>query len=216
MIVAGLGGGTGGGASPLIARWAREAGALTLALVTLPFSFEGCRRAANAAEALAGLQEAADAVIAIPCDGLWHTHHSQTLHAVFAALDDLLTLATRSLVEPLTVPGLISVDPVDVGAILRQGGCSRLGVGRASGPGAGRRAAEEALASPFLGGPIRPAPSVFFSVRGGVEMPLGDVVEASETLAQATDPWACLLHGALVDPSLPPGQVEVTLVATGL
>ncbi len=215
LIVAGMGGGTGGGAAPVVARLAREAGALAVALVTMPFKFEGRRRQANALAGVATLRAAAGAVIAVPCDGILPTHHHRSLSAGFAALDDLLSRAARSLVETLTVPGLIGVDPQMLQPALGQPGYCRLGVGQAAGQDGGRRAAEAALASPFLGGPLAAAPGLFFAVRGGVDVTLGDVLAAGETLEQAARADACLLCGATVDPALPAEQVEVTLIAAG-
>ncbi|HOG45091.1 MAG TPA: hypothetical protein PLJ35_10290 [Anaerolineae bacterium] len=213
LLVAGLGGGSGGGAGSVIARLAREAGAITIALVTLPFGFEGRRRWANAQAGLAALRSEADAVVAIPCDGLLPAHRDKSIMAAFQALDGLLSRAARSLVETVTVPGLIGIDPADLRYILRHEGCVRLGHGEASGHNAAVRAATAALASPFLGGPIATAPGIFVAVRGGEALTVGGVRAAGEAVTHAASPLASIYCGATFDHTLPTDAVEISIFA---
>jgi len=211
VLVAGLGGGTGGGAGPVIARLAREAGATTVALVTMPFYFEGRRRHESALAGLEALQAAAGAVLVLPADGLIPTHRHSPLLAIFQALDGLLWQATRSLVELVTVPGPICVDPDSLRLVLSGAGPGRLGLGQAGGAHAARRAAVAALASPFLCGHIDAASGAVLSVRGGANLTTAGVLAAGEEIARVAHPYANLLCGATVDPTLPEGRVEVTL-----
>ncbi len=213
VIVAGLGGGSGGGAGPVVARLAREAGAAVVALVTMPFYFEGRRRHEQAETGLEALLAAADAVIAIPADALIASHGHSPLSAVFCALDDVVRRAARSLIELVAAPGLICVDADSLRAVLASGGAGRMGLGQAEGLGAPRRAVEDALRSPFLAGPIDDAQSVVLAVRGGRGLTAAHAIEAGMPINEVAHPYANLLRGATIDPTLPAGRVEVTLFA---
>lgn len=172
LIVAGLGGGTGGGAGPVVTQLAREAGATTVALVTLPFAFEGRRRAAKAAEGLDALSATADTVIVVTYEALSSALRSHTLAKAFRALDDLVAGSARGLVEPLTIPGLICVHFDDFRRLLSRGGMARLGVAQAEGLQSGQRAVWDAVASPLCSGApfVRPRASSSACVRGSTWM----------------------------------------------
>ena len=213
LILAGLGGGTGGGAAPVLARLAREAGADVFALVTLPFGFDGRRRLQTAVAALTALREAVPVTIALPYQALFATLAAYTVCRAFAALDDLLAATARDLVEPLSTPSLICLDHRDCLAVLAGGWCS-LGWGRAAGEGSGIRAAQAALAHPALTSPLAEAQGLIVHVRGGGGLALHEVLQAAHTAAAAVHPDANVLCSARVDPSLQDDEAAVTLVAS--
>ena len=215
FVVAGMGGGTGTGAAPVVARVAKEAGALTIGVVTEPFAFEGRWRRRKAGYGIATLEKEAHMVLVLSLDRLVPLLECQTVAQTFAATDGLLAHAVRSITELLTVPGLISVDFCDIRIITMESGLARMGIGYGEGGGGAARAARMVLASPMLGLPLRRARSVLLVVRGGPQTMLSDVVEAGEAVWREAHPEAHLLWGLTVEPSMG-REIEVTVIATRL
>jgi cell division protein FtsZ len=213
FIAAGEGGGTGSGGAPLIAKIAREMGALTVAVVTRPFGFEGARRTRVADEGLERLQEAADTVIVIPNDRLMAVlERGTSMVEAFKVCDDLLRQGVQGICDMITLPGLINLDFADVRTIIRGAGTALLGIGYAGGGNRAADAALSAIASPLLETPIDGAKGILLGVTGGSDLSLVEVSEAARVVADAADPDANIIFGATIDPDLQ-GQVWVTVVA---
>ena len=213
FIAAGEGGGTGSGGAPLVAKIAREMGALTVAVVTRPFAFEGARRTRAAEEGLARLQEAADTVIVIPNDRLMAVlERGTSMVEAFKVCDDLLRQGVQGICDMITLPGLINLDFADVRTIIRDAGSALLGIGYAGGGNRAADAALSAIASPLLETPIDGAKGILLGVTGGPDLSLVEVGEAARVVADAADPDANIIFGATIDPDLQ-GQVWVTVVA---
>jgi cell division protein FtsZ len=213
FIAAGEGGGTGSGGAPLVAKIAGELGALTVAVVTRPFGFEGSRRTGVAEEGLALLQEAADTVIVIPNDRLMAVlERGTSMVEAFKVCDDLLRQGVQGICDLITLPGLINLDFADVRTIIRGAGTALLGIGYAGGGNRATEAAEAAIASPLLETPIDGAKGILLGVTGGPDLSLVEVGEAARVVADAADPEANIIFGATIDPDLQ-GQVWVTVVA---
>jgi cell division protein FtsZ len=213
FIAAGQGGGTGTGGAPLVAKIARELGALTVAVVTRPFNFEGSRRTGVAEEGLARLQETADTVIVIPNDRLMAVlERGTSMVEAFKVCDDLLRQGVQGICDLITLPGLINLDFADVRTIIRGAGTALLGIGYAGGGNRATEAAEAAIASPLLETPIDGAKGILLGVTGGPDLSLVEVGEAARVVADAADPEANIIFGATIDPDLQ-GQVWVTVVA---
>ena len=213
FIAAGEGGGTGSGAAPAVAKIARELGALTVAVVTRPFGFEGNRRTRIADEGLARLQSAADTVIIIPNDRLMAVlDRGTSMVDAFKVADDLLRQGVQGICDMITLPGLINLDFADVRTIIRGAGTALLGIGYAGGGNKASEAALAAIASPLLETPIDGAKGILLGVTGGPDLSLVDVGEAARVVADAADPDANIIFGATIDPDLE-GQVWVTVVA---
>jgi len=213
FIAAGEGGGTGSGAAPAVAKIARELGALTVAVVTRPFGFEGNRRTRIAAEGLARLQDAADTVIIIPNDRLMAVlDRGTSMVDAFKVADDLLRQGVQGICDMITLPGLINLDFADVRTIIRGAGTALLGIGYAGGGNKASEAALAATASPLLETPIDGAKGILLGITGGPDLSLVDVSEAARVVADAADPDANIIFGATIDPDLE-GQVWVTVVA---
>ena len=213
FIAAGEGGGTGTGGAPLVAKIARELGALTVAVVTRPFAFEGNKRTKAAIEGLERLQSAADTVIIIPNDRLMAVlERGTSMVEAFKVADDLLRQGVQGICDMITLPGLINLDFADVRTIIRGAGTALLGIGYAGGGNRATEAALAAIASPLLETPIDGAKGILLGVTGGPDLSLLEVSEAARVVADAADPDANIIFGATIDPDLQ-GQVWVTVVA---
>jgi cell division protein FtsZ len=216
FITAGAGGGTGTGAAPIVARIAREVGALTVAIVTKPFGFEGSRRAAQAEEGVQALAEEVDTLIVVPNNRLLAVLDKQTsMVDAFRVADDVLRQGVQGISDLVTLPGLINLDFADVRTIMSGAGAALLGIGMGSG-GEHRatEAAMHAVASPLLETSMEGARSILLSITGGRDLSLWEVNEAAKAVAEAAHPDANIIFGAMVDEKLAE-EVWVTVVATG-
>ncbi|GJP59284.1 hypothetical protein CLOP_g10180 [Closterium sp. NIES-67] len=203
FVTAGMGGGTGSGAAPVVAEVARSLGILTVGIVTLPFSFEGQRRAAQAVRALEELRGAVDTLIVIPNDKLLSAVDVSTpVNEAFVMADDVLRQGVRGISDIVQVPGLVNVDFADVRAVMANAGSSLMGIGVASGKHRAREAAQQAIESPLLDTGIGNATGIVWNITGPPSMTLNEVNEAAEQIYQLVDPRANLIFGAVVDPSL--------------
>ncbi len=215
FITAGMGGGTGSGAAPVIAKIARESGALTIGVVTKPFTFEGAKRRRVAEEALANLKENVDTLIIIPNDRLLDiVDKKASLQSAFRLADDVLRQGIQGISELITVPGLINLDFADVKTIMGEGGAALMAVGRGSGENRAVAAAEMAIKSPLLDVSIDGARGVLFNVTGGEDLTLHEVYEAAEIVRRVADPDVNLIFGAVIDPTMK-DEVRITVIATG-
>ena len=218
FVTAGMGGGTGTGASAVIAEIARELGALTIAVVTKPFTVEGHRRAALAAEGIARLKEHVDTLIVIPNDRLVEmSDQSLSLTEAFALADTVLQQGVRGISEVIVVPGLINLDFADVRAVLKDAGTAMMGIGEATGEGRAQAAAQAAISSPLLEVDINGARSVLFNITGGPDLTLSEVHQACQIVQEAASAEGHdvdLTLGAVSDPKME-GQVRITVLATG-
>lgn len=213
FIAAGEGGGTGTGGAPMVAKIAREMGALTVAVVTRPFGFEGSRRTRAAEDGLDRLQGAADTVIIIPNDRLMAVlERGTSMVEAFKVCDDLLRQGVQGICDLITLPGLINLDFADVRTIIRGAGTALLGIGYAGGGNRATEAAQAAIASPLLETPIDGAKGILLGITGGPDLSLLEVSEAARVVSDAADPEANIIFGATIDPDLQ-GQVWVTVVA---
>ena len=216
FIAAGMGGGTGTGAAPIVAQVARELGALTVALVTRPFAFEGRRRAQVAEQGLSQLRTIADTVIVVPNDRLLEAAaRTTTVQEAFGMADAVLRHGVQSIADIVTRHGLINVDFADVRAIMGQAGPALLGIGVGHGPDRTAEAARRAMACPLLEGRLEGARRLLLTITGGEDLGLLEIQRAAEIVASLVDPDANIIFGAVIDPSFTTGQVRVTLVATG-
>jgi cell division protein FtsZ len=217
FVTAGEGGGTGSGAAPVVARIAREVGALTVGIVTLPFRFEGSRRRKAAEDGVAALREACDTVIVIPNDRLLEVlDKSTSMLDAFRVADDVLRQGVQGITDLITMPGLINLDFADVRTVMTNAGSALMGIGFASqGENRAREAAERALRSPLIDTEIVGASGILLSISGGEDLTLIEVNEAAEVIRQAATDDTNIIFGATVDERLA-GQVWVTVVATGL
>nr|BAD99307.1 plastid division protein FtsZ [Cyanophora paradoxa] len=215
FITAGMGGGTGSGAAPVIARLAREMGKLTVGIVTVPFSFEGRRRQRQALEAMEELRTHVDAVIVISNDKLMRTVQDNTpVQEAFYVADDVLRQGVQGISDIITVPGLVNVDFADVRSILENSGHALLGVGTSSGKSRAQDAAETAISSPLLEFPLSRASGIVVNVSGGSDLTLHEVQRAAEKIYEMADSEANIIFGAVIDESLK-GKMRVTVVAAG-
>jgi cell division protein FtsZ len=216
FVTAGLGGGTGTGAAPVIAGIAKETGALTVAVVTKPFTFEGARRMRQADDGVRELRTACDTMLVIPNQRLLSVVEKGTpLTRAFAVADDILRQAVQGIAEVITVPGLVNVDFADVRAIMTHMGRAVMGMGRARGEQRAVEAAQRAIASPLLeDGSIQGARGVLINITGGPDLSLHEVTEASSIIQEAADPDANIIFGSVVNDQLA-DDVLVTVIATG-
>lgn len=215
FLTCGLGGGTGSGAIPEIAKIAREVGALTVAVVTKPFSFEGAQRKRIADEAYMELSEHVDTVITIPNDRVLQIIDKKTsLLEAFKIVDDVLRQGVQGISEIITIPGLINVDFADVKAIMQNAGSALMGIGRASGENRAVEAAKQAIASPLLEISIDGAKGILFTVTGSADLAMYEVAEAAKIITGSADDDAKVIFGANVDPTLS-DEIRITVVATG-
>ena len=215
FLTAGMGGGTGTGATPVAARIARECGALTIGVVTRPFTFEGSRRRGVAEEGIARLKEEVDTLIVIPNDRLLQIVEKRvSLQDAFRVADDVLRQGIQGISELITVPGLINLDFADVRSIMSEGGAALMAVGRGSGETRAADAAHEAISSRLLDVTIDGARGILFNVTGGLDLSLFEVNEAAEIIRETAHPDANIIFGAVIDEMLS-DEVRVTVVATG-
>jgi cell division protein FtsZ len=215
FVTAGMGGGTGTGAAPVVASLASEIGALTIAVVTKPFTFEGGRRNRQAAQGLAELRQAVDSMITIPNERLLSVDRGLTLLKAFEAADDVLRQAIQGISDLILVPGLINLDFADVKAIMSGMGVAVMGTGVAAGPDRAVEAARKAVSSPLLeDASVDGARGVIINITGGSDLGIGEVNDASQIIFQAAHEEANIIFGAVVDPSLR-DQVKITVIATG-
>ena len=215
FVTAGMGGGTGTGAAPVVARAAKAAGALTIGVVTRPFMFEGSRRTRLAEGGIAQLKEHVDTLIVIPNDRLLElSNQRMTLAESFRLADDVLLQAIRGISQLITVPGLINLDFADVKAIMAEGGAALMAMGYGSGEGRARIAAESALNNRLLDVTIDGARGILFNVTGGPDMSLNEINEAASIIRETAHPDANMIFGAVVDETLG-DELRVTVIATG-
>ncbi|GIL69559.1 hypothetical protein Vretimale_13643 [Volvox reticuliferus] len=222
FITAGMGGGTGTGAAPVVARISKEMGILTVGVVTYPFNFEGRRRAGQALEGIEGLRAAVDSVIVIPNDRLLDVASASTaLQDAFALADDVLRQGVQGISDIITVPGLINVDFADVKAIMSNSGTAMLGVGAAStattapgGPDRAEQAAMAATSAPLIQRSIEKATGIVYNITGGRDLTLAEVNRVSEVVTALADPSCNIIFGAVVDEQYD-GELHVTIIATG-
>lgn len=215
FITAGMGGGTGTGASPIIAELAKEAGALTVAVVTKPFLFEGIRRMNTAEEGIDLLKDNVDTLIVIPNQRLMDVvDKKMTLLDAFRLADNVLGQGVKGISDLITVPGLINVDFADVKTIMAESGTALMGIGSASGENRAVNAARMAISSPLLEVSIDGARGVLYNIIGGQDLAMSEVADASQIISQASDPDANIIFGATIDESL--GQeIRISVIATG-
>jgi len=215
FITCGLGGGTGTGASPLVAELAKNLGALTIAVVTKPFSFEGAQRKTIADQGLDKLSENVDAIITIPNDRILQIIDKKTsLLEAFGIVDEVLKNGVKGISEMITVPGLINVDFADVKSVMYDAGSALMGIGEANGENRAIEAAKAAIDSPLLEQSIEGARGIMFTVTGGEDLGMNEVNEAAKVITNAVDPNAKIIFGSVVDESLK-DKVKVTVIATG-
>jgi cell division protein FtsZ len=216
FIASGMGGGTGTGAAPIIARSAREQNILTVAVVTKPFSFEGEQRMRTAEKGIDELQKEVDALIVIPNDQLLAiTNEETSFRDAFAMCDEVLTQAVEGISELITTPGTINIDYADIRAIMSDAGSAFMGIGRAGGEARAKEAAIAAINSPLLDMAITGAKGVLFSISGGDDLKMHEVQEAAKIITDSIDPNARVIFGTIYDTDLKKGELKVTVIATG-
>jgi len=216
FVTAGEGGGTGTGATPVVARIAKEVGALTVGIVTLPFRFEGTRRRSQAEQGVEDLRDVCDTVIVIPNDRLLEVlERSTSMLDAFRIADDVLRQGVQGICDLITMPGLINLDFADVRTIMSDAGSAIMGIGFATGENRAREAASRALRSPLIDTEIVGARGILLSIAGGDDLTLLEVNEAAEVVREASTEETNIIFGATIDERLA-GQVWVTVIATGL
>jgi cell division protein FtsZ len=215
FITAGLGGGTGSGAAPIVAELAKAAGALTIGVVTKPFTFEGAKRKITAEKAADELKAKVDTLITIPNDRLRDVVQKNTsILDAFRVVDDVLRQGVQGISDIITVPGLINLDFADVRAIMKDAGSALMGIGRASGENRAVEAARQAISSPLLEVNINGAQGILFNVTGSSSLSLYEVTEAAEEIRAAADPEANIIFGTSFNERLG-DEVQITVIATG-
>jgi cell division protein FtsZ len=215
FVTAGMGGGTGTGAAPVVAEMAKASGALTIGVVTKPFSFEGNPRSDSAARGIENLEDRVDTLIVIPNDRLLALgDKNMTFHEAFRMADEVLYQGIQGISELITVPGLINLDFADVRTIMSNGGAALLSVGRATGEKRAAEAAARAIASPLLDVTIDGATGVLFNVTGGHDMTLQEIHESADVIRRTADADANIIFGAVLDPAME-DQLRITVIATG-
>ena len=215
FVTAGMGGGTGTGASPVVAEVARESGALTIGVVTRPFGFEGSKRAGRAEEGINALREKVDTLIVIPNDRLLTICDPKvSLEDAFSTADDVLRQAIQGISEVITLPGIINLDFADVRRIMGESGPALLAIGRGRGDNRAADAARNAIASPLLEVNITGARGVLFNIVGGRGLGLQEVNQAAQVIEALADPDAEVIFGAAIDPGLG-DEIKITVIATG-
>ena len=216
FVTAGEGGGTGSGAAPVVARIARELGALTVGIVTLPFRFEGTKRKSQADMGVEELRRNCDTVIVIPNDRLLEVlDRSTSMLEAFRIADDVLRQGVQGICDLITMPGLINLDFADVRTIMKDAGSALMGIGFATGENRAKEAADRALRSPLIDTQLVGARGILLSIAGGEDLSLMEVNEAAEIIRQASTEDTNIIFGATIDESLT-GQMWVTVIATGL
>ncbi|MBU2025343.1 MAG: cell division protein FtsZ [Patescibacteria group bacterium] len=220
FVTCGMGGGTGTGASPIVAEVAKESGALTVAVVTRPFTFEGSQRAAIAEEGLENLRDRVDTLVTIPNDRLLQVIDKKTsLLNAFRVVDDVLRQGVQGISDLITIPGIVNVDFADVRAIMQDAGSALMGIGKAAGENRAVEAARQAINSPLLEMSIDGAKGVLFNVSGGNDVGMLEVHEAANVITENIDPNAKVIFGAVTtkekEAETKKGEIKVTVVATG-
>ncbi len=216
FITAGMGGGTGSGASPVIAQAAKESGALTVAVVTKPFMFEGIQRKRIADTAFEELKKNVDTIITIPNDKILNIIDKNTpVLEAFAMIDDILRQGVQGISDLITTPGEINVDFADIKEIMKNAGSALMGIGSASGENRAVTAAKIAINSPLLDISIKGAKGVLFNVTGGKDLSLAEISEAANIIGESIDPDARVIFGTVINEKLTEGEVQVTVIATG-
>jgi cell division protein FtsZ len=215
FITCGLGGGTGTGAAPIIARIAKEMGALTVGVVTKPFFFEGQQRMKLAEAGLEELRQAVDAIIVIPNDRLLTTISKETTAKnAFATCDDVLKSAVEGISDLITTPGIINIDFADIKAIMENAGSALMGIGLATGEKRAEEAAKMAINSPLLEVSINGAKGVLFSIAGGDDLGMFEIQDAAKLITESVDPNAKIIFGTVKDEKLKKGEVKITVIAS--
>jgi cell division protein FtsZ len=215
FITAGMGGGTGTGAAAVVADVAKEAGALTVGVVTRPFFFEGRQRINKAEEGIAALQSRVDTLIIIPNDRILSVVPENTpLQEAFRTADDILRQGVQGISDIITIPGLVNVDFADVRAIMADAGSALMGIGVGSGKSRASEAASTAISSPLLESSVKGARGVVFNITGGSDLTLHEVNAAAEIIYDVVDPNANIIFGAVIDDKMQ-GEVRITVIATG-
>ena len=215
FVTCGMGGGTGTGASPMVASIAKELGALTVAVVTKPFSFEGQRRSKVAELGIDELKDKVDTLITIPNDRLLSVIDKKTpLFDAFSIVDDVLRQGVQGISDLITLHGVINVDFADVRAIMADAGTALMGVGRAQGESRALEAAHAAIESPLLDMSIEGAKGILFNITGGPDLSMYEIDEAAKAITNAADKDATIIFGAIIDEAMQ-GEVKITVIATG-
>ena len=215
FITAGMGGGTGTGAARIVAEVAKEMGALTVGVVTRPFTFEGRRRTNQAEEGISGLQSQVDTLIIIPNDKLLQAINEHTpVQEAFRIADEVLRSGVQGISDIITIPGMINVDFADVRAVMADAGSALMGIGEGSGKSRAREAAVQAITSPLLESSIEGARGVILNVTGGEDLTLAELTTAAETIYDVVDPNANIILGNVIDPRMQ-GEIRITVIATG-
>ena len=216
FIACGMGGGTGTGAAPIVARSAKEQGILTVAVVTKPFFFEGNQRMRLADEGLRELEKEVDAIIVIPNDKLLQiAGKDMGFKDAFALCDNVLQQAVEGISDLITTPGVINVDFADIKSIMADTGSALMGIGLGSGEGRATRAATEAINSPLLELSINGARGVLFAISGGQDLTINEIQEAAKVITESIDKEAKVIFGTILDERLKKGEIKVTVIATG-
>jgi cell division protein FtsZ len=215
FVTCGMGGGTGTGAAPIVAEIARDLGALTVAVVTKPFSFEGAQRRNIAERGLTELTDRVDTIITIPNDKLLQVIDKKTsLLDAFMVVDEVLRQGVQGISELITMPGLINVDFADVKAVMANSGSALMGIGQASGENKAIEAAKAAINSPLLEMSIEGARGILFTITGSANLGMNEVNEAAKIITASADDEAKIIFGAVIDPKMK-DEIKITVVATG-
>lgn len=216
FLTFGLGGGTGTGAGPVIAEVAKNAGILTVGVVTKPFSFEGAQRARIAEDGWNKLKDRVDALITIPNDRLLSIIERKTgLIDAFKIVDDVLHQGVQGISDLITIPGVVNVDFADVQAIMQNAGSALMGIGQATGEDRAIEAAKAAINSPLLEVSVDGAKGVLFNVSGGPDLTMAEINDAAKIITESIDPEAKVIFGATQDNNLKKGEIKITVIATG-
>lgn len=215
FVTCGMGGGTGTGAAPVIAKLAKESGALTIGVVSKPFTFEGARRRRVAEDGINRLKEGVDTLIVIPNDRLLQVVDKKaSIQQAFRVADDVLRQGIQGISELITIPGLINLDFADVRTVMEAGGSALMAIGQSNGDNRAQQAAEQAIHSSLLDVSIDGAQGILFNITGGPDLSLYEVNEAAEIIRRTADPDANIIFGAVVDPNMKDG-IRITVIATG-
>lgn len=216
FITSGFGGGTGSGAAPIVAEVAKQSGALTIAVITKPFTFEGTQRQRIAEEALSNMKDKVDALIVVPNDRIFAVISKDTpIKKAFEAIDGILRNALQGIVELIMAPGIINVDFADIRSVVQDAGLAIVGVGVASGQDRALNAVNLALHSPLLEVSAEGAHGVVLGISGGADLKMTEINDAAKLVAQTVDPGAKIIFGAYQDRKLKASQIKVTIIATG-
>lgn len=216
FVACGLGGGTGSGSSPTVARIAKELGALTVAVVTKPFFFEGQQRSKISEAALEELRKEVDAIIVIPNDRLLSTiDKNTTVKNAFSMCDEILRQAVEGISDLITTPGLINIDFADIRTVMESAGSALMGIGSASGDNRAIEAAKLAINSPLLDVSINGAKGVLFSIAGGEDLTMFEIQDAAKVITESVDPQAKVIFGTVRDDKLKKNEVKITVIAAG-